>query len=238
MNEIIAISNGNIGGNAVQTVNARDLHAFLGNKDKFATWIKDRISQFDFLENHDFVIYSENPEKGRPSVEYALTLSMGKELAMVERNAKGKEARLYFIECEKRALASFHQIPQTFAEALQLAADQAKQLAEAQPKIEAFETFLSCKNAVPFNEAAKVLGTGRTRLFQFCRENGILMKEGVNYNLPSQPHMDRGLFEVREVTIRHSDWQEAKRQPLVTMAGMDYLRRKLAEDKISKARKK
>lgn len=103
MNQLIAINTSSINNEVKQTVNARDLHGFLGNKDHFATWIKDRIEQFGFVENQDFVTYSENPEKGRPSKEYALTLEMGKELSMVERNDKGKQARLYFIDCEKRA---------------------------------------------------------------------------------------------------------------------------------------
>ena len=46
--------------------------------------------------------FSENSEKGRPRLEYALTLDMAKELSMVERNEQGKQARRYFIECEKR----------------------------------------------------------------------------------------------------------------------------------------
>jgi len=53
---------------------------------------KDRISQFDFTENQDFVVFSGNSEKGRPSKDYYLTLDMAKELSMVERNDKGKKA--------------------------------------------------------------------------------------------------------------------------------------------------
>jgi phage anti-repressor protein len=67
MDALISIQNSTIGGEVVQTVNARDLHAILGNKDKFATWIKDRIEQFGFIENQDFVTYSGISEKGRPS---------------------------------------------------------------------------------------------------------------------------------------------------------------------------
>lgn len=87
----------------IQAVNARELHAFLQNKDHFATWIKDRIAQYDFQENQDFVTFSENSEKGRPRLEYAITLDMAKELSMVERNEQGKMARRYFIECERVA---------------------------------------------------------------------------------------------------------------------------------------
>ena len=72
---------------------------------KFADWIKNRINEYDFVENQDFISFSENLEKptgGRPSQEYYITLDMAKELSMVERNDKGKQARRYFIECEKK----------------------------------------------------------------------------------------------------------------------------------------
>ena len=106
MKDLIHIHLQAIGTEQMQTVNARDLHTFLKNKDMFANWIKDRIDQFGFVENQDFVSFLENPKKprgGRPSAEYHLTLDMAKELSMVERTTKGKEARQYFIECERVA---------------------------------------------------------------------------------------------------------------------------------------
>ena len=109
MQNLINIEQKQIGTQFVQSVYARDLHAFLENKDMFAHWIKDRISQFGFVENQDFVSFWENPQKpqgGRPSEEYHLTLDMAKELSMVERTPKGKEARQYFIECERRLRSS------------------------------------------------------------------------------------------------------------------------------------
>jgi|GEM_PF-1014105 len=105
-NTFPTVSNGKIGGEQIQTVNARDLHTFLENGDKFATWIKDKIETYNFVENQDFMSFSENTEKpkgGRPSKEYAISLDMAKELAMVERNEKGRIVRKYFIQCEKIA---------------------------------------------------------------------------------------------------------------------------------------
>ena len=106
MNELIKLNQTKINDETVQTVNARELHAFLGNGDMFANWIKNRIEKYGFVENQDFVCVTENPvkiQKGRPSKEYQISLDMAKELAMVERNDKGKQARQYFIECEKLA---------------------------------------------------------------------------------------------------------------------------------------
>uniref|UniRef100_A0A3B0MKV8 AntA/AntB antirepressor domain-containing protein n=1 Tax=Arsenophonus endosymbiont of Trialeurodes vaporariorum TaxID=235567 RepID=A0A3B0MKV8_9GAMM len=104
---LINIKTKNISGELIQTVNARDLHAFLEIGKDFITWIKDRIKQYGFAENIDFIVFTnsgENPFGGRPTKEYHISLDMAKELSMVERNEKGKQARQYFIECERRIL--------------------------------------------------------------------------------------------------------------------------------------
>jgi len=87
-----------------QAVSARELHAFLGSKQDFSNWIKNRISKYGLIENQDYVVFDkliENLTGGRPTIEYALTIDAAKELSMVEGNAQGKKARQYFIECEK-----------------------------------------------------------------------------------------------------------------------------------------
>lgn len=118
MNHLIPVGTCQIGGQAVPTANARDLHTFLEVGKDFSTWIKDRIDQYAFAEHQDFEVFTEIGEnsdeefcspflgsKGRGGhnrKEYVVTLGMAKELSMVERNAKGKQARRYFIECERR----------------------------------------------------------------------------------------------------------------------------------------
>ena len=75
---------------------------------EFANWIKDQIESFGFIDGSDFEVIAEsgkNPLGGRPTKEYMISISMAKELAMVQRTTKGKQARLYFIECERRSLA-------------------------------------------------------------------------------------------------------------------------------------
>ena len=121
----------------IGTVNARELHAFLEVKSKFADWFKNRVSEFGFIENSDFVSVSKILESGGRSIEYHISIDMAKELSMLERNDKGKQARLYFIECERIAKAK--QVPQSFAEALQLAANQAKQLEAQAAKVNYFD---------------------------------------------------------------------------------------------------
>lgn len=93
-------------GDTLQTVNARELHAFLENRKQFSDWIKDRITKYGFVENQDFTIASlsgvANTRGGHNRVDYHISLDMAKELAMLERSDKGRQARQYFIECEKR----------------------------------------------------------------------------------------------------------------------------------------
>ena len=106
MNELIKLNQSAINGELQQTVNARELHAFLEVRTRFNDWIAARINEYGFVENQDFVSFTENAvkmQKGRPSKEYQISLDMAKELAMVERNEKGKQARQYFITCEKLA---------------------------------------------------------------------------------------------------------------------------------------
>ena len=103
MNELIPLQPQTINGNAVETVNARELHEFLESKRQFADWIKNRISEYDFIENQDFVRFHKKMKANNAiMIEYHITLDMAKELSMVERNEKGKQARKYFIECEKK----------------------------------------------------------------------------------------------------------------------------------------
>ena len=123
MNELIATKNMQVGETAIQTTSARDLHAFLGSGRMFSHWIKFRIKQYGFSEGEDFTVVKseEGPtfgrdvgdgtdpvnKKGKPqntgtaAIEYYISMDMAKELSMIENNAKGREARKYFIAAEK-----------------------------------------------------------------------------------------------------------------------------------------
>ncbi|UNF39077.1 antA/AntB antirepressor family protein [Bartonella krasnovii] len=104
MNILIKISEQVIDQETVQTVNARELHTFLAIGKRFATWITNRINQYEFEEGKDYILTLPKIGKRKNVIrkEYHLTLDMAKELSMVERNEKGRQARRYFIECEKK----------------------------------------------------------------------------------------------------------------------------------------
>ncbi len=101
MANLIQISNSKINNSEVKTVNARELHSFLEVSTRFSDWIQRRIDEYEFVENQDFIVLlknEKNPIGGRPQKEVHISIDMAKELSMVERNEKGKQARQYFIE--------------------------------------------------------------------------------------------------------------------------------------------
>ena len=92
-------------------VNARELWIFIESKREFATWIKNRIDKYGFVESVDFTTFdnlvkrSNGGGSGAILKEYLITVDVAMELATVENNAKGRQVRKYFIECEKRLKA-------------------------------------------------------------------------------------------------------------------------------------
>ena len=105
---LIPVQQESISGTIVSTVDARTLHTFLEVGKVFAAWITERVEQYGFVEEQDFVVVisnsGKNPQGGRPTKEYHMTLDMAKEMSMVERNEQGRKARRYFIQKEKEAL--------------------------------------------------------------------------------------------------------------------------------------
>lgn len=107
--ELLPIFGQKIEHDNVQTVNARDVHEFLEVKTLFKDWIQRYIKRYDFIEGVDYICCSNLSSKsgsgGHNIKEYYVSLDMAKELSMVQNNPKGKEARQYFIQCEKIAKA-------------------------------------------------------------------------------------------------------------------------------------
>jgi anti-repressor protein len=119
--QLVPIFDGTISNESTLLCNARDLHKFLGVGKMFAHWIKERIAEYEFVENQDYILLANFGKQtsgrgGHNRKDYHLTLDTAKELAMVERNEKGRQIRRYFIDCEKRthnpvAVASHQKSP-------------------------------------------------------------------------------------------------------------------------------
>lgn len=93
--ELVKIENGK------SVVSARDLHTFLEVRTEFAKWCK-RMFEYGFVENQDYSLVKIGEGSAHNKTDYALTIDCAKEISMVQRSEKGKQARQYFIECEKK----------------------------------------------------------------------------------------------------------------------------------------
>ena len=98
MKELIMITESEEG---EKLVSARELFEFLGSKRDFTTWIKDRIDKYGFVENEDFTLHKFVEGKTWKH-DYILKIDIAKEISMVEGNEKGRQARKYFIACERK----------------------------------------------------------------------------------------------------------------------------------------
>lgn len=103
MTALVPVEERAVGGELVQTVDAPELWLFLDVDTPFDTWISRRIEQYEFQPGSDFSTFLSESSGGHPAHQFHLTLDMAKDLSMVERNARGKQARQYFIDCEQQA---------------------------------------------------------------------------------------------------------------------------------------
>ena len=94
--------------NNEQVVSGRELHEFLEVKTKYVDWMKRKIEDYGFIENRDFIEVNELTQNWegsrmvkREKKNHIMKLSMAKEVSMTENNEKGRQARLYFIQCEE-----------------------------------------------------------------------------------------------------------------------------------------
>ena len=143
-----------------QAVSARELQEFLEIKDRFSVWI-ERMIGYGFVENQDYIGCSFYDTLARQHLrDYFISIDMAKEISMIQRSDKGKQARQYFLECERKLKGQTvtPAIPQSFAEALQLAADQAKQLELAAPKVDAYDRLIDSTHLKTVGDVAKSIG--------------------------------------------------------------------------------
>lgn len=142
-----------------QAVSARELHDFLGITERFSSWF-DRMLAYGFSESSDFEKCKTFNASNRELEDYFISVDMAKEISMIQRSDKGKQARQYFLECERKLKGQTvtPAIPQSFAEALQLAADQAKQLELAAPKVSAYDKLIESTHLKSVGDVAKSIG--------------------------------------------------------------------------------
>ena len=219
-------------------VDGRNLHDFLEVETPYRIWIQ-RMIEYGFTENVDFEGFeqkSTKPQGGRPQVNHALTLDMAKELSMIQRTDRGKQARQYFISMEKQAKSKQQlPLPKDYPSALRALADSVEenQKLESQnkamkPKALFADAVETSNTSILVGQLAKLLkqngvDIGQNKLFKYLRDNHYLGKRGEYYNMPTQYSMEMGLFEIKERTIQNPDGSvKTVRTTKVTGKGQTY----------------
>lgn len=202
MQELIKVTTDNSGNNIVS---AKDLYQYLQPQSEFSHWIK-RMLEYGFEDGKDFASFLTESNGGRPSTDYALTLDCAKEISMIQRTEKGKQARQYFLECEKRAHNPVLSLSRLEVAKMLVAAEEEKEQLQQQIKLDApkvlFANSVSGSNgSVLMAGLSKILSQngidmGQNKLFAWMRENGYLGTKGEYYNEPNQRYVEQGLFEV------------------------------------------
>ncbi|MCM1330929.1 MAG: antA/AntB antirepressor family protein [Ruminococcus sp.] len=215
------------------TVFGRDLHKALSIRTPYTQWF-ERMKEYGFAENSDFVTLRKNAEHTDGSkmsdelTDHQITIEMAKEICMIQRSKKGKQCRQYFIDAEKR----FNNPQAVIARALRVADEELKRLHITvsqltvdnqimQPKAEYFDELVERSLLTSFRETAKQFGIKERAFIQFLIDKKYIYKDQMGKLMPYADKND-GLFEVRECFNEKTQWNGA--QTLVTPKGRETFR--------------
>lgn len=176
MNELIKVEIKN----DAQVVSARELYKGLEIKRRFSLWVSDNFK--DFIENVDFTSVRKstvvNNGAKRELQDYAITISMAKELCMMSHTELGKEYRKYFLELERKWNDPKEVVKRGYA----ILQNENKQLkienGILKPKADKYDRYLSNKGLITITEIAKEYGMSGRELNKFLHNKGIIYKKG------------------------------------------------------------
>ena len=234
--------------NQEPVVNGRELHKALEIKTEYKKWF-ERMKDYGFTENTDFIRVTQKCHTlggEQEMVNHAIKLDMAKEIAMIQRNEKGKEVRQYFIQVEKdfnspeKIMARALKIAENKLNVLQLEnAEQKKKIEDQRPKVLFANSVETAKTSILVGELAKIIkqngyDIGQNRFFEWLRNNNYLIsRKGTDYNMPTQKAMELGLFEIKETSITHADGHiSVNKTPKVTGKGQVYFVNKFLKEVI------
>ena len=165
-------------------VSGRDLHEFLEVATPYSMWI-ERMIDYGFSENEDFITKMLESTGGRKSQDHLLKVDMAKEISMLQRNEKGKQARQYFIEVEKRwnspemIIKRAHELlEQKVATLTTTNLLLTQQNNELQPKASYYDLVLQNKSLLSVTKIAKDYGMGAPTFNKLLNEHGVQYKQG------------------------------------------------------------
>ena len=197
-----------------QLVSGRELHKFLEVKTRFDIWF-DRMCEYGFIENKDFIAYVQKStlanNREYTKTDYLMKISMAKEISMLQRNEKGKEARSYFIKCEEawnsdeivmaRAILIQNKKILGYKEKIDILE---KKIENDAPRVSFAETIEKASDCLLVREFSKLIATegihlGEKKLYRWFREKGFILK---NSTEPTQTAVQKGLFKVAERLVK------------------------------------
>lgn len=231
MNELINVQ---MNENQEPIVSGRDLHEFLGVKEKYTQWF-ERMAEYGFLEGVDFQTSDELSEKTEGSrlvkrkvINHFLKIDMAKEISMIQRTDRGKQARQYFIAVEK----AWNTPEMIMGRALKMADQQMKQLkievsnlkVETEilrPKAEYFDELVDRNLLTGIRETAKQLNVKQKDFVNFLLDKKYLYRDKKGKLMP-YANKNNGLFELKEGFNDKTAWSGT--QTLVTPKGRETFR--------------
>lgn len=193
------------------TVMGRELHEFLESNTQYTKWF-DRMKEYGFYENVDYLAISQKrlTAQGNETTytDHQLTIEMAKEISMLQRNEKGKQARQYFIQLEKewnspeKVMARALKIADEKIQCLETENLQQKQmLAEFSPKASYYDVVLQTPDVVSATQIAKDYGKSAIWLNNILHENKVQFKQGGVWLL-YQKYADKGYTKSKNRSIQ------------------------------------
>ncbi len=196
------------------TVMGRDLHNFLGVTERYSSWF-ERMQQYGFAETIDYLGCKVfNTLAKQELQDHQLTIEMAKEISMLQRNEKGKQARQYFIQLEKewnspeKVMARALKIADEKIQCLETENLQQKQmLAEFSPKASYYDVVLQTPDVVSATQIAKDYGKSAIWLNNILHENKVQFKQGGVWLL-YQKYADKGYTKSKTEVYNGSDGKQ------------------------------
>ena len=209
------------------TVSARELHQFLEVATAYKDWFP-RMCEYGFTEGQDFCSFLSESTGGRPAQDAQLTIEMAKELCMLQRNEKGRQARQYFIQLEK----DWNSPEKVMARALNYAEKELKRVKALnstltvdnqimRPKADYFDELVDRNLLTNFRETAKQLQVKEKAFIQFLMEKKFIYRAKKGKLMP-YADKNNGLFEVKEQFNEKTQWSGT--QTLITPKGRETFR--------------
>lgn len=213
MKELIKID---VNENQEPIVGGRELYEALGVRTPYTQWF-DRMCEYGFVQNQDYCLVSQKCETNNPRnpyttiINHAISLDMAKEIAMIQRNEKGKEVRKYFIQVEKdfnspeKIMARALRIAEGKINTLQLENAQSKQIiGELKPKADYTDKILQSKGTVTVNAIANDYGMTAYEMNKILYKLGVQYKQGRQWLLYSK-YRGFGYTHSKTIHFYHKD---------------------------------